>query len=192
MPDLSHARRQSPGVLRLPEEDKEWLGYRTTILKALGVLDPKGKPTARLDVVKAADMARLTAEDFQTERTRYTGICIRCHAPNFVNQNMQNADMMIKEADKLFAEAIEIVAGLYRDGIIPKRKDGIAYPDLLTFYDVQTKIEGILYDMFMDHRMKTFQGAFHINYDYSTWYGYAKMKQDLLEIKELEKEMRGK
>ena len=194
MPGGNHRVFSAWGFLavRLPEEDKEWLGYRTTILKALGVLDPKGKPTARLDVVKAADMARLTAEDFQTERTRYTGICIRCHAPNFVNQNMQNADMMIKEADKLFAEAIEIVAGLYRDGIIPKRKDGIAYPDLLTFYDVQTKIEGILYDMFMDHRMKTFQGAFHINYDYSTWYGYAKMKQDLLEIKELEKEMRGK
>jgi len=38
--------------------------------------------------------------------------------------------------------------------------------------------------------MKTFQGAFHLNYDYSTWYGYAKLKKDLTEIKELAAEMR--
>lgn len=56
-------------------------------------------------------------------------------------------------------------------------EDYPAYPDLLTFYDTNTKIELILYEMFMDHRMKTFQGAFHMNYDYSTWYGYAKMKK---------------
>ena len=30
--------------------------------ETLGVLDPKGKPTGRLDVVKAADVARLTQE----------------------------------------------------------------------------------------------------------------------------------
>ena len=29
------------------------MGYRATILKGLGVLDPNGKPTARLDLVKA-------------------------------------------------------------------------------------------------------------------------------------------
>ena len=194
MPRGNHRVFSAWGFLavRLPEEDKEWMGYRTIILKALGVLDSDGKPTARLDVVKKADMARLSAEEFQAERNRYTVICARCHAPNFVNDNIKNADLMIKEADKLFAEAIEIVAGLNQDGIIEKRTEGSAYPDLLAFYDVQTKIEGTLYDMFMDHRMKTFQGAFHMNYDYSTWYGYAKMKQDLLEIKELEKTMRAK
>ncbi len=97
---------------------------------------------------------------------------------------------MVREADKLFAEAIEIVAGLYRDGIIGRRPDYPPYPDLLAFYDVKTKIEQALYEMFMDHCMKTFQGAFHINYDFPTWYGYAKMKKDLVEIKELAREIR--
>ena len=141
-------------------------------------------------VVKAGKVARLTKEEFQAERERYTEICVRCHSPSFVQENIRNADQMIKESDKLFAEAIEIVAGLYQDEIIPQRKGYHAYPDLLAFYDVNTKIEQILYEMFMDHRMKTFQGAFHMNYDYSTWYGYAKMKKDLTEIKELSKEMR--
>ena len=51
-------------------------------------------------------------------------------------------------------------------------------------------MEEILYEMFMDHRMKTFMGAFHINPDYTTWYGYAKMKQALAEIKELKAKVR--
>jgi hydroxylamine dehydrogenase len=192
MPDGDHRVFSAWGFLavRLPEEDKEWMGYRETILKGLGVLDPDGNPTARLEVVKAGKVARLTKEDFQSERERYTEICVKCHSPYFVQQNMKNADQMIKESDKIFAEAIEIVAGLYQEGIITKRQDHYAYPDLLTFYDVNTKIEQILYEMFMDHRMKTFQGAFHMNYDYSTWYGYAKMRKDLTEIKELSEEMR--
>jgi hypothetical protein len=99
---------------------------------------------------------------------------------------------MVKEADKLFAEAIDIVAGLYRDKIIVKKEGNASYPDLLAFYDVDTKVEQILYEMFMDHRMKTFQGAFHLNSDLSTWYGYAKMKKDLVEIRELAQDMRKK
>ena len=194
MPDGNHRVFSAWGFLgvRLPEEDKEWMSYRTTILKGLGVLDADGNPTARLEIVKAGKVARLTKEEFETERKRFTDICTQCHSPDFVTQNMKNADLMIKESDKIFAEAIDIIAGLYKDGIIEKQKDNSIYPDLLTFYDVNTKIEQILYEMFMDHRMKTFQGAFHLNSDYSTWYGYAKMKKDLTEIKELAEEMRMK
>ncbi|MBN1905197.1 MAG: cytochrome c3 family protein [Deltaproteobacteria bacterium] len=194
MPGGDHRVFSAWGFLavRLPEEDKEWMGYRTTILKGLGVLDPDGNPTPRLDVVKEAKMARLTKEEFDAERKRFTDICKKCHSPNFVTENFKNADQMVKEADKLFAEAIEIVAGLYRDHIIVKKEGNASYPDLLAFYDVDTKIEQILYEMFMDHRMKTFQGAFHLNYDYSTWYGYAKMKKDLAEIREMAQDMRKK
>lgn len=193
MPKGNHRVFSAWGFLavRLPEDDPEWMGYRVTILKALGVIDPNGKPTARLDVVKAGKVARLTKEDFEAERKRFVDVCNQCHSQDFVTQNFKNADMMVKEADKLFAEAITTVAGLYQDGII-KQKPGqaYAYPDLLTFYDVNTKIEEILYEMFMDHRMKTFQATFHMNPDYATWYGFAKMKKDLVEIKELASEMR--
>ena len=98
--------------------------------------------------------------------------------------------VLIAETNKVFSEAIEIVADLYKDGLIQKKEGQPAYPDLLAFYDVDTKIEQILYEMFMDHRMKTYQGVFHLNSDYSTWYGYAKMKKDLVEIKDIAKKMR--
>jgi len=126
------------------------------------------------------------------EINKNSSICAQCHSPNFVSENMKNTDALLKEGDKLFAQAIEIVAGLYVDGIIKPKEGQLKYVDLLTFYDVNTKIEQILYEMFMDHRMKTFQGAFHLNYDYSTWYGYAKLQKDLVEIKELAREMRAK
>ncbi|MCK5879362.1 MAG: cytochrome C, partial [Holophagae bacterium] len=175
--------------VRLPEADKEWMGYRATILKGLGVLDADGQPTGRLDVVKAGQLARLDKASFDTERKRITDVCMDCHSANFVNENMKNADQMLKAADKLFAEAIDTVSGLYKDGII-KSKDGRQYPDLLEFYDVYTHVEEILYEMFMDHRMKTFQASFHMFPDYATWYGYSKMQKDLVEIKELAVKMR--
>ncbi len=194
MPDGDHRVFSAWGFLgvRLPEDDKEWMKYRTTILKGLGVLDPQGKPTPRLDYVKAGKVVRLTKEEFQAERDRYTVTCKKCHSPNFVKENFKNADKMVKESDKIIAEAIEIVAALYEDGIIAKRPDYQAYPDLLAFYDARTKIEQLLYIMFMDNRMKTFQSGFHINPDYATWYGYAKLKKNLVEVKSLAKQMRKK
>lgn len=41
----------------------------------------------------------------------------------------------------------------------------------------------MLYVMFLEHRMRAFQGAFHMNPDYVTWYGLAEMKKDLVKIK---------
>ncbi|MBW2002369.1 MAG: cytochrome c3 family protein [Deltaproteobacteria bacterium] len=179
-------------ALRLPEKDKEWLGYRLTILKALGVLDEKGAPSKRLKIFKDLKLARLTRQGWQAERDRMLGICQQCHCANFVKNNLENADSMIKAADKIFAEAINIVTGLYKDGIIKRKtiQPTFLYPDLFMFYEVNTHIEELLYEMFMDYRMKTYQAAFHIMPDYTTWYGYAKMKETLIEVKGLSKQMR--
>jgi hypothetical protein len=81
------------------------------------------------------------------------------------------------------AGAIEIVAELYQRGIIQPEAGKPAYPDILTFHDTMTPIEQTLYVMFLEHRMRAFQGAFHMNPDYVTWYGLAEMKKDLVEIK---------
>ncbi len=58
-------------AVRLPmPEDKQWTADRVTILQALGVLDPEGNPTGRLEVVKAAKVARLTQEEWQQQRDK--------------------------------------------------------------------------------------------------------------------------
>jgi hydroxylamine dehydrogenase len=177
-------------ALRLPEPDLEWMGYRTTILKALQVLDPKGEPTPRLEVVTAGKVARLSTEEWQKERDRMLSTCSRCHSSHFARLNLENADAMIKEADRLMVRGIDLVAGLYQDGIILPQTGKLPYPDVLTFYEAMTPIEQKLYVMFLEHRMRTFQGAFHNNPDYVTWYGLAELKKDLVEMTRDDHEMR--
>ena len=171
-------------ALRLPEDDPEWMANRVIILQALDVLDAEGKPTARLEVVKAGKVARLTKEEWQGPRDKMIKVCSKCHAEAFAKNELAKADQIIKESDKLMAEAITTVNGLYKDGILEKPKDSPFTVDLLTFYDAPTSIEQKLYVMLLEHRMRTFQGAFHMNPDYMHWYGWAEMKRDLAEIKE--------
>ncbi len=194
MQNGNHAVGTAWGFLavRLPmPEDEEWAADRTTILKGLGVLDPEGKPTARLEAVKAAKIARLTQEDWQSKRDEMLKACVQCHSSRFAQAELKKGDDMIRQADKLMAEGIRIVADLYKDGIIAKPESSQhAYPDILAFHDATTEVEQVLFRMFMEHRMRAFQGTFHQNPDYALWYGWSEMRQDLTRIKELGATMR--
>ncbi len=196
MQEGNHEVRTAWGFLavRLPmPEDKQWAADRVTILQGLGVLDPNGKPTGRLEVVKAADVARLDQNSWQIERDKMIKTCNQCHSVNFAKGELEKGDNMIKEADHLMAEAIRTVAGLYKGGIIKKAKSyAYNFPDLLTFHDAPTTIEQTLFVMFLEHRMRTFQGTFHANPDYALWYGWSEMQRDLTEIKTIAEELRAK
>jgi hydroxylamine dehydrogenase len=193
MQEGNHEVRTAWGFLavRLPlPEDKEWAADRATVLQALGVLDPQGKPTALVETVKAADVARLTQEDWQRERDKMLKTCNQCHSLNFAKQQLAMGDDMIRNADHLMAEAIRIVASLYQDGTLPKPKNyTYAFPNLLTFHDAPTVIEQKLFVMYLEHRMRTFQGTFHGSPDYALWYGWSEMQRDLTEIRELAAQM---
>ena len=174
-------------AVRLPmPEDQQWAADRVMILQALGVLDLDGKPTARLDAVKAADLARLDQETFDKYRKEMLDTCNQCHSGNFARVQLENGDKMIKEVDHLMAEGIREVAALYKEGVLAKPKTyAAAFPDLLTFHDAPTVIEQKLFVMFLEHRMRAFQGVFHANPDYALWYGWSEMQRDLTEIREL-------
>jgi len=194
MQDGNHANLTAWGFLavRLPmPADNQWAADRAAILQGLGVLDPDGKPTGRLDVVKAANVARLTQEDWQRERDKMVKTCNGCHSVNFAKGELEKGDRMIREADHLMAEAIRTVAALYKDGALPKPA-GYSYPfpDLLTFHDAPTVIEQKLFVMFLEHRMRAFQGTFHANPDYALWYGWSEMQRDLTEIRKEAGEIR--
>ena len=194
MPEGNHEVRTAWGFLavRLPlPDDPDWAADRVTILQALGVLDPDGNPTARLDVVRDADVARLTEEDWQRERDRMIAVCTECHSDNLVRAELQKGDDMIRETDRLLAEAIRIVAALYRDGALRKPEHyAFDYPDLLAFHDAPSVIEQRLFNMHLEHRMRAFQGVFHNNPDYALWYGWSEMQQDLTEIRAMAAELR--
>ena len=206
MVDGSHNNHTAWGFLgvRLPlPEDKQWAADQVTILKALAVLNPKtGEPGPLLDVVKAVDLARLTQEAWQTERDKMITVCSGCHSQSYAKERLGLGDSMLKNLDRMMADAIEIVAGLYKDGLIKKPADyPFNYPFLLSFMETGgaagkidssklSYIDQVLLQMYMKHRMRGFQGFYHINPDYAYWYGYAEMTKDLGEINELARVMR--
>jgi hypothetical protein len=179
-------------AVRLPlPEDKTWAADRVTILQALGVLDPAGNPTGRLEAVKAADIARLDQASWQKGRDEMIATCGQCHSTTFAKEQLGKGDDMIREVDHLMAEAIREVVSLYADGTLAKPAGyASAFPDLLTFHDAPTAVEQKLFVMFLEHRMRAFQGTFHANPDYALWYGWSEMRRDLQEIKEKAAEMR--
>jgi hypothetical protein len=78
MQDGNHEVRTAWGfmALRLPmPDDKVWAEARNLILQAYGVLNPDGNHGARLDLVKAADVMRLTQEDWEKERDKMVKTC---------------------------------------------------------------------------------------------------------------------
>jgi hypothetical protein len=186
--------------VRLPlPEDPQWKADQIVILKALGVLDPvTGNPTPVLDAVKAVDLARLSKEAFDAPRNKMIKICAGCHSENYAKEQLKMGDDIMMKADRLMAQAIEIVADLYKDGIIVKPADYPAnYPNLLFFMRTGGKditkmsyIDQVLFQMYMRDRMRTYQAFFHVNPDYAYWYGWAMMTKDLAEIQELDRTMR--
>ncbi len=199
MPEGDHEVRTAWGFLAVrtdglgpyPGEDAEWWADRVTILQALGVLDPEGNPTERLQVVQDAQVARLTAKEFDEERARMLAVCSECHSENFAGGELAKGDRMIRETDRLFARAIRVIAGLYDDGVLQKPDSyAYAFPDLLTFHDSPTPIENRLFLMHLKHRMRAFQGVFHANPDYALWYGWNEMQLDLTEIEAMAEELR--
>lgn len=202
LPNGTHENRTAWGFLgvRLPlPEDPQWKADRVTILKALGVLNPEtGKPTERLEAVKAVDLVRLTEKAWRTEREKMISICSKCHSKRYARSQLEMGDKIMQKTDRLLAEAIDIVSDLYKDGIIKKPDNyAFAYPDFLYFMqtgggntDKLSYIEQVLFQMYMKHRMRTYQAFFHVNPDYAYWYGWAMMVKDLGEIKELSSTMR--
>ena len=206
LPDGTHENRTAWGFLgvRLPlPDDPQAKADRVTILKALFVLDPEtGKTTPVFDAVKAVDLARLDQESWQKERDKMLKTCSQCHSEKYVQEQLAMGDSIMTKTDRLMAEAITTVAALYKDGIIEKPAGYPAnYPFLLSFMhtnganwdkdlDKLSYIDQVLLQMYMKHRMRAYQGFFHVNPDYAYWYGWEEMTKDLGEIKELAQTMR--
>ena len=206
LPDGTHENHTAWGFLgvRLPlPEDPQAAADRVTILKALGVLHPDtGEPTAILDAVKAVDMARLDQASWEKERNKMLDTCRQCHSYTYAKEQLDMGDAILTKADRLMAEAIETVAGLYRDGIIKKPAGyPFNYPFILALMhtnganwdenlDELSYIDQVLLQMYFKHRMRAYQAFFHVNPDYAYWYGWNMMTEDLGEIKHLAKAMR--
>ena len=195
--DGDHAVITSWGFLgvRVEEPNEEWADDRATVLKSYGVLDADGNPTARFDLIGPAKLARLTMAEWNAPREEMIAVCSDCHSEKFARISLEEGDRMLREADRVYAESVETVAALHRDGILPEpdyieELPSYPYPDVLRFYDQSHTIEEDLWVMWMKYRMRCFQSAFHTNADQEQWYGWGPLKETAVKIKSEDRSLR--
>jgi hypothetical protein len=194
MPNGHHGVQTAWGFLavRLPlPDDEKWAQSVRTILGALGILDKQGRATSRMTTAGRMALLRLSTADWQSERRRMLKRCCHCHPKAYAQRELENGDRMVREADGLMAEAIQIVAGLYADKILASPVEGgESYPDLLTLYEAGTPLERRLSEMFFKSRRNAVQGMFHNNTEYAFESGLDALHRDLGAIKYMAEQLR--
>ena len=171
------------------DDDPQWTFDRAVILQGIGVLDENLQPTERLAVVLKARVVR-GPKEFNKLRMAMKKRCYTCHSKPYIDSQFRAADEIVKAADHEFARAILTVKKLYDDGILKKPKGWKYAPDILHFYDSPSELDQKLYLIFLEYRQRAFQGAFHISNDYMHWYGWAPLKETVVEIQQKAKELR--
>jgi len=177
--------------IRFPlPEDKDWAADVTDQLKALNIMELDGSDGLVKSTMVGTDLLRSTNEEWQKERDRMAKICSQCHSETYAKQELQNGDDSIRRADHLLAEAIRIMADLYKDKLLAAPLKGRDFPWLTRFDAPPTEIEQTMDKMYQIDRMRAFQGAFHGSPKYALADGLSQMQKDLDNIKELAAQMR--
>jgi hydroxylamine dehydrogenase len=189
MPGGDHAVKTPLGALAvsLPVvADKSWSEAILLFLRALGILDENQQAGPRSETARRLDLVRFSYDDWLAERVKLLRNCNSCHSQRFGEAEFDKGYKMLREADLRVAEAIAIVAGLYKNGII-KKPDGqrLPFPDLLTVNQTASPVEQRLWLMAMEHRRYVFQGAFHSSPGFALRTGLDQIEQDLSAIKQM-------
>ncbi len=182
MQDGDHAVRTPWGSLglRLPlPQDPSWAADRTLLFRALGVLDASGGAGPRMQALEEAGVAHLERIDYQREREKLTRACRQCHAPPFVREQLDRRDGLLRDSDRLAAEAIREVAALQEAGLLAATANG-KLPDLVTG-DQASAIERKLAEMFFQDRARLLATAFHMSPRHVEWRSV--LERDLSDIR---------
>lgn len=150
----------------------------------------------------------LTPEN-AAKRNEMIKVCITCHSEDRARGYLESADAHKLSGDVLVLQARDILAGLYKDGLI-KPSHGQVSAGLLEgphfsaielpggiashsptslYYDV-APIEREYFDMFFFSSLKSYKGAFHMSPDYAWWYGYADVLGHLATIRDEDHRLR--
>ncbi len=105
---------------------------------------------------------------------------------------LENADEIKVQSDKKAGEAIAIIKGLHKEGLLDpmpeKRPLNPVTGTQLTLTGQQTYsntsgIEAEFFEMYKYALIHAWKGAYHMNPDYAHWYGWAQLNLDLEKIK---------
>ena len=142
-------------------------------------------------------MNEITKEDFLREREKMVAVCAKCHSERFARHKLASADAVKIASDAIAFQAIKVLRGLYKDGLLnPMPKDRPANPLSpgnqfpgeawwLTghqLYEQTSGIEAQFFRMYKFDLVHAWKGSYHFAPDWIHWHGNAPLKLDLSEI----------
>jgi hypothetical protein len=142
-------------------------------------------------------MRVLEAADLERERETMLARCDPCHTRRTARRALEDADRIKRHADALVAEAVEVVQGLYDDGLLdPMPEKRIAHPTAGHAFAPAAAFENLseperrLFFLVQFAHSITFKSAYHQSPDYVQWHGVAPLKSGLDELRALERRIR--
>ena len=155
---------------------------------------------ARLPGVSLPVPMRTISEwDFDLRRDKMVALCGDCHARAFVRRNLEGADAIKADVDSLLWDPVMRIRGLWWDGLLdPMPANRAPNPNFgqalvlggQQLYGGTSAIEQLFFYTYKYDHVNTFKGAYHINPDYSHWFGWSEVNQDLDLIKGEESKLR--
>lgn len=143
-------------------------------------------------------MRTMTQNARVTARGKMLGICDDCHAPSWAAHNLEQADQIKQDVDDLLWDPVMRIRGLWYDGLLDPMPENRAPnpvyatpgPNLVNdgfvlvlggqqLYAGTSAIEQWFFYTYKYDHVNTFKGAYHINPDYSHWFGWSEVNQDI-------------
>ena len=144
-------------------------------------------------------MRTISQSDFDLKRSKMVAMCGDCHARSFVRKNLEGADAIKTDVDTLLWDPVMRIRGLWWDRLLdPMPENRAPNPNFgqslvlggQQLYGGTSAIEQLFFYTYKYDHVNTFKGAYHINPDYSHWFGWSEVNQDLDLIKGEESKLR--
>lgn len=145
-------------------------------------------------------MRRFSPEYVAEQRELMLQRCDPCHTRRVARTALEDCDAIKREADRLMGEAVAIMEGLLRDGLLdPMPDQRIANPTKghalvlggAQLYELGSDPERIFFDLAKFAHSITFKGAYHFSPDHTHWQGMARLKAGLEALRAQERRLRG-
>ncbi len=158
MPEGDHFVMTAWGFLGLRGEvdDPQWADDQETILYALQEMGP----------ARAPQVMRETAEEWEYYRQEMLDICSQCHAPSYAQRDLEKSDAMLREADRVKAQVINLAQQFYEEGLIDERTRFNIFRDATA------------------NRFAAFMGAFHNSPLYSWDKGFLPLTANMVHLRD--------
>lgn len=142
--------------------------------------------------------ATIDEVEFAKKREDMLSVCTTCHSLRFAKKTLMTADDIYKNTETVIKEAKDIVIGLEREKLLfPPISEMVKIPlhghafiqGNIPSYTNKSRMERLFIKLTYSAAV-TCKGAYHENPGYTHLYGWAKLQEDLSDMKEEIKKLR--